>query len=261
MAEKRKWNLTEKWNMGKAKKLTIFDIQSMTLPEKADLAQYYYTMFRRRVNEASRAGIMPFAIRKMFRDFNETYSTEIDINGEKMAIGDYLGFNLSTPITRYKSGKYELNPIFDKLPYVNNTLVGYINMMQDFFSWETSTVAGWKKFARNQDIRLFGADKKGNPNHSLTDLERDAFWKAYNELKTRGTTMLLDSESIINTGYSMLWMDKKFTDSINIHDITSIVRRLEEIWNKQELEFPEIIGGDENNPFEQRDVFGREFSF
>ena len=36
---------------------------------------------------------------------------------------------------------------------------------------------------RNQDLRIFGKDAKGNPRDTMTREERDFFWTVFNEFK------------------------------------------------------------------------------
>lgn len=48
-----------------------------------------------------------------------------------------------------------------------------------FLQAKSSTVEGSREINRQQDIRLFGVDKNGNPLGTLTDDERRAVWSAY----------------------------------------------------------------------------------
>lgn len=53
--------------------------------------------------------------------------------------------------------------------------------IKDFFNAKTSDVKGARQVMREQDIRIFGANEKGNPIHRMTTEERVKFWEVYEE--------------------------------------------------------------------------------
>lgn len=255
----RKWKLTRRWTVAEAQKLDWKDIAEMSMPERADLANFYYTTFRRRLNTAKKAGIMPYAIKKLQDDFDKIYSEEIELsNGEKITMKDFLGFDLETPIVTQKKGQRMLNPKLQKIEYANNTLLGFLAMMKEYFSWQTGTVGGWNKFTKKQDIMLFGKDEKGRPNYRMSDEERTKFWHVYNELRKRGMTMVQDSETLIQSGLTILWQEEHFS-SMDMIDIVKMLEKMDLGNLSNIIQYPEISEGNQDNPFQQKDVFGRKF--
>lgn len=57
-----------------------------------------------------------------------------------------------------------------------------------FFNDVTSSEAGIKKVNREQDIRIFGQDAKGRPSRTMTDQERQKFWRLYEEYENQHPT-------------------------------------------------------------------------
>lgn len=62
-----------------------------------------------------------------------------------------------------------------------NQLILEFYKYADFFNAETSTEAGIKKVNREQDIRIFGANKRGLPKKTMSAEERILFWDTYEE--------------------------------------------------------------------------------
>lgn len=62
-----------------------------------------------------------------------------------------------------------------------DVLIGKISRLQSFFESETSKLKGIRKIEKEQDIRVFGADAKGNPKRTLDKESRKLFWDLYNE--------------------------------------------------------------------------------
>jgi len=56
-----------------------------------------------------------------------------------------------------------------------------LNRISDFFSAKTSSIAGARKVATEQDIAIFGSTKTGKPSHRMTRSERTQFWALYDE--------------------------------------------------------------------------------
>ena len=267
------WKLTRKWTMREVNKLIqkrktksdvmfiTYDkgkIDKMSLPELADLSQYLYSQFQRRVAEGKKAGIMPFGITKLYDDYAKRYEDIIDVNGKKMSIGEFLGIDLDKPITRMTKGNYSLNEPYASMRYVRQQLEAYINSMLNFFSWKSSTVAGWEKIQLEQDFRLFGGQQEGKglyyyvkdpstgkrrlivnqPVKRLTESQRKAFWKAIDELRKRSTNVLdhEHSEPLVTADWTILFDENT---NVNWDDPTALMLTMEKIINGEELQFPE----------------------
>lgn len=53
--------------------------------------------------------------------------------------------------------------------------------IQEFFKSKTGDVKGAREVMREQDIRIFGENSRGNPVHRMTIEERTKFWSVYEE--------------------------------------------------------------------------------
>lgn len=62
-----------------------------------------------------------------------------------------------------------------------NKLIEEFARMQSFFTSQTSTLKGIKKVNLEQDIRIFGANKKGLPIKRMTNDERERYWALVDE--------------------------------------------------------------------------------
>lgn len=65
-----------------------------------------------------------------------------------------------------------------------------------FFRNETSTEKGARAVAKEQDIMLFGKKSNGRPRHTLTNEERNSFWRAYNEFMNQHPNRALESSQV-----------------------------------------------------------------
>lgn len=54
-----------------------------------------------------------------------------------------------------------------------------------FFKSKTSNIKGIREINRQQDISLFGADKKGRPLYSMSNDERYRYWSLYDEFNNQ----------------------------------------------------------------------------
>lgn len=267
------WKLTKKWTMREVNKLAIkrksksdvmfitYDkakIDEMSLPELADLSQYMYSQFQRRVKEAKKAGVMPYGIQKLYDDYAKRYEDIIDVNGQQMSIGEYLGIELDKPITVMKKGNYSLAEPYASMRYARQQLEAYVNSMLNFFSWKSGTVAGWEQIQLQQDYRLFGGEQEGKglyyyvtdpstgkrkrmvntPRKRMSESQRKAFWRAIDELRKRSTNALdyEHSEPLITADWITL-----FDENLNVNwdDPTALMLTMEKIINGEELSFPE----------------------
>lgn len=69
-----------------------------------------------------------------------------------------------------------------------NRLILEIARYAKFFNDETSSEAGIRRVNRAQDISIFGADKRGNPNYTMSNEERTRFWSLYEEFLNQDPT-------------------------------------------------------------------------
>lgn len=69
-----------------------------------------------------------------------------------------------------------------------NQLILEFARYSKFFTDVTSSEAGIRKVNREQDIRIFGADKRGRPKRTMTAKEREKFWSLYEEYENQHPT-------------------------------------------------------------------------
>lgn len=273
------WKPTQKWTMKKAQAVKLEDILKMKVEEKADLAAYYQKMFERRYKEAIEKDVMPFGIEKLEKDF-KTFGAKYGV----------------TLWDRVVSGSvhHRVTDSWQQIPYLSNVLNSYISTMQDFFTWKTSSTAGWMKVRNKESGELFGwkmemqpnGRRKKIPRYLMSDAERRTFWKLYHELIKREQNTLLQSDSVSPTHYkgikdSMLadfWRDLAINENgeydVDLSDsseeaITKLINIMEASMKNKELTFPEHIKEDEgsngNDPIsgtaesENNDYWGRVF--
>lgn len=62
-----------------------------------------------------------------------------------------------------------------------NQLILEIARYQKFFNDKTSSIKGIMEVNKEQDIRIFGSDKKGRPRKTMTQEERTQYWSLYDE--------------------------------------------------------------------------------
>lgn len=249
----------KKWTMAKAKGLSNEEIFKMSTQELADLGQYYYQQFHRRVQQGIREGVMPYGVRKMYQDLENARNTIIKTDQGDTPLDQLIGWDLDTPVTRKRGEFVELSETYLVMNRPRNALMSYVFNMRDFFTWKTSTVAGWKRVSRQQDINLFGKDENGNPRYTMNEAERIKFWELYEELKRRGTVdVYVDgrfSEGFINT-----WLDIAENGAAQTMDITSLIQRMENKL-KNPIAFPEYRIGVGENPtqpaleFDENDIW------
>lgn len=64
-----------------------------------------------------------------------------------------------------------------------NQLILEIARYSKFFNDATSSESGIKEINRQQDIRIFGKDKRGRPLKTMTQEEREKYWDLYEEFR------------------------------------------------------------------------------
>lgn len=108
----------------------------------------------------------------------------------------------------------------------NQLLYEFFNLT-GFFRSETSTLAGIRRVNREQDIRIFGVDARGNPLKKMTTDERREYWKFYDEYKRTNQgdlNQLFSSESIQQFIADAVFEDGHEPD-FNTDDVVAILRR------------------------------------
>lgn len=273
----KQWQQTRRWNMKDAMAMDNLQIQWMSLEERADLAQYLHKQYMRRLAEADKAGVIPYGIKKLQHEYGERYAEIVDIDGTKMTVGEYLGIDLEKNVTRRVNGRNTLAEPYASMPYANNTLYGYIRQLQDFFSWKSSSVAGWRKITEAQDRRLFGTHKeqitlsngkvinRTVANAHFTDEQRERFWRAIEEAKRRSSNALtsFDSDPLVEGNWVELLYTKDgagnyvMRGDINWNDPTELLLAVEKVLNGESLETdfdeeaPGVESGSAGSPFGQ----------
>lgn len=263
-----RWKPTyKKWTLAEAQKLGTLGIARLTIPEKAELAQFYYRQFNLRANSFVRSLRVPYAFSKIMSDF------------DKMASSDKLSalqreISLDTPIVktrgRYRTLTYPFSNMENPGPALNN----YIRRMQAFFNAKSSTIAGWNEVSLQQDIQLFGAnvenyrrygyitDENGKrkrkemygpfmkvtPKYRMTDAERIKFWAVVDLAKDAGWLNRFGySSTQAHRQIASLWQNGTFDHN----DIDAAYTKILEILGQQDVMrgmYPDQMNGGYGNP-------------
>lgn len=209
-----------KWTMAEALSVTSGEILKMKLPERAELAAFLQSKFNQRVASYRRAKSYnnPYAYQKLMDDFKELSE-----------VADY-NFDFMSKVIEVKGRKHTLGSAYAALDMPNQKLHSYISQMQDFFSAKTSTVSGWRKVISNESEKLFGYTeyKRGGKtykrlNHLMTEEERGAFWKLYEEIRKSGRTVIYSSDAMRETGFTRIWRKKLKNNEWNFDDLTGMM--------------------------------------
>lgn len=116
-----------------------------------------------------------------------------------------------------------------------------------FFNSETATEQGIKKVNREQDIRIFGANKRGLPKQRMTDEERVLFWDTYEEYINQfpaDINQLYSSESIQQMLADVLLGGKKTENANLVALLQSVRQRLEAQKTEENIkDVPNIFSG------------------
>ena len=127
-----------------------------------------------------------------------------------------------------------------------NQMLLEVSKIKSFFEAKTSTEKGIREVNRQQDIAIFGANKKGNPRYSMTNEERTRYWSLYTEFNNMYKTdsSKYGSESIQQMlGEIMLKNDMNHDDFVAVLD--EVQSRLKSEYDRTlEKEFvPNVFGG------------------
>ena len=256
-----KWKgIGRSWKLKDAQKLGTLSIAKMSLQEKAELAQFYYNQFNTRSNQFVRAGVMPYAWTKMFRDYEKIANSD-KVSDLQRAV------SLETPIVE-RVGKYrELAYPFSEMANPSASLTGYIRRMQAFFDAKTSTVKGWEAVSNAQDIALFGGtltgkyhyekDEKGKrhrvydmiPNDTMSEAERIKVWEIIDLAKDEGWLNRFGYDSVqAHRDIASLF----FSGRISHDDIEKAREDIDNIMkahDKLRTMYKDTVAGDKNDPF------------
>ena len=228
------------------------ELNRMTLEERAELAEFFRVAFARRQREFFKEGRVSYPLTRIWEDMGE--------------IGQKLGFDMTpdNQIVHNRGGMRELTGEYAKLQRPHNQLATYISLMQQFFEGKSSTLAGWKAIAREQDIRLFGGeqrtklDSRGRtityivPKYEMTDADRINFWKVYAELYKSGWTAINSYASADQKEFGRIWMNEVGEKG---YDFEYAHKKMLELMDVRPRSLKESPPGESGNPSQQDDVF------
>lgn len=120
------------------------------------------------------------------------------------------------------------NPPTSKMS--RNQVLSELFAHQSFHSAKTSSVQGARKVQREQDIRLFGTNKSGNPRKRMTVKQRHRFWSIYDEFNRtyKNKEYLYGSNRIQQALADMVKGNRVKSDNIlNTEDFEELLRTLE----------------------------------
>lgn len=231
-------SIQNKWTLDSALNLDINDIRKMKISERAELAQFLQNSVNTRVRSYSRAKKYnhPYAYQKMQENFREL-----------MEISDYQ-FDFNSPIVEGKGKKRYLSKAYATLAFPSSRIISYIVQARNFLSAKSSTVSGWRQIIHDESMKLFGYktihSKRGDYirlNYLMTEDERAAFWKLYEELKKSGSVTMYDSESMRSTGFTRIWREKQSRGEWNYNDLTSMMNTMLEEMRKSGTPVRDIV--------------------
>lgn len=120
-----------------------------------------------------------------------------------------------------------------------------------FFQAETSTEAGIKRVNREQDIRIFGADARGNPKRTMTDEERTLYWDTYEEFKNQypaDINSVYSSEQIQQFIADAIYGRKRKYTRVTTYMLRKIRKNLRQNKLEENMEdVPNVLSGRRSN--------------
>lgn len=251
------WNrksIQNKWTLKAALKLDTDVIRKMKLPERAELAQFLQNAVNNRIRSYSRAKSYnhPYAYQKLQEDF------------QTLANEEGYQFDFNKPIVMGSSKNRYLTKEYADLPFPSSRIMSYIIQARNFLNAKSSTVSGWKAIIRNESMKLFGYrtihSKRGDYvrlNYLMTEDERTAFWKLYEELKKSGSVAIYDSESMRSSGFTRIWREKQSRGEWNYNDLTSMMGIMIEEMRKSGMPVRDIV---EHKPGTVQDPTARDLA-
>lgn len=219
-----------RWTMKKAENVDFIALRRMTEIEIEQLTRFLINIYASRMKRAKKSGDIPFGLEKIANEWAEHSIILSSLTG----VDDILN----------EKG----------LPFRRNALIALASYLNTALRWESSTIPGWKRIVKKQDIMLFGSNKKGKPRYSLTNEQRKKFWRAIDEIRARGNTALYygNSDPLKSTDFSILWEsgDEIWSDPVALMD------KISELLNKNQMNYPEYTPGEQSDPFGPVPVFG-----
>lgn len=137
-------------------------------------------------------------------------------------------------------GFYEVNGEKDPSKMTRNQILGEIYASQSFHSAKTSTVAGAREVAREQDIRIFGSTPSGRPKARMTKDQRARFWAIYAEFTRTYKNMeyLYGSNRIQQAlGEMMKGGKTKTRGSLSVEDFETLLNILSESQEEEQGDY------------------------
>lgn len=132
-----------------------------------------------------------------------------------------------------------------------NQLILEFYKYADFFNAETATEAGIKKVNREQDIRIFGVNKRGLPKKTMTTEERTLYWDTYEEYINQfpaDVNQVYSSESIQQTLADALFGKAKTANTNLVSILNDVRRRLRTQKTEENMtDVPNIFSGRRNS--------------
>lgn len=127
-----------------------------------------------------------------------------------------------------------------------NQLILEIARYSSFFTSETATESGIRRVNREQDIRLFGEGKRGKPNRSLTNEEREKYWSVYEEFKNQYELFSTQpySETVQQSLAEIMFQDgqQELSMMTLLHNVEESVE--EKIAQENLRSVPNVLSGD-----------------
>lgn len=137
--------------------LTTREVGMMKTPELKKVVVAMRSAFTRRTNTLSKKGLVSHAV---------------------------ISYKRSSPPKRKSTSAMN-----------RNQLLAEWARLSSFFTSRTSSEKGIREVNREQDIRIFGADKKGNPLRTMTNDERERYWDLYEEFKVQESSTFHNLQS------------------------------------------------------------------
>lgn len=145
-----------------------------------------------------------------------------------------------SPAAEKMAGFYETNGERPPSKMTRNQMLGELFASQSFHSAQTSTVAGARKVAREQDIRIFGAKSSGAPKARMTLEQRAKFWAIYDEFTRTYKNMeyLYGSNRIQQALGEMIKGNKtKTLGSLDVEDFDMLLNKLAESQEEEQGDY------------------------
>lgn len=135
---------------------------------------------------------------------------------------------------------YETNGEKSPSKMTRNQMLGELFASQSFHSAKTSTLAGARKVATEQDISIFGATPSGRPKARMTRDQRVRFWAFYAEFTRtyKNAEYLYGSNRIKQSlGQMMKGNKTKTMGSLSTEDFETLLNKLIESQEEEQGDY------------------------